>query len=910
MNAAGSVASFRGVTVRYGETVALDAVDLDVPGGCSVALIGPDGVGKSSLLALIAGVRRVREGRVDVFGHDVSGRKHLEQVRRRVAYMPQGLGRNLYSTLSVADNLDFFGRLRGYPKAHRTRRVDALLAATGLAPFRDRVVGKLSGGMKQKLGLCCVLMHDPDLLILDEPTTGVDPLSRSQFWTLLSQVRAHRPNMSLIVATAYMDEAERFDWVVAMDRGQPIASGTPRELKVRSGTTSLDAAFVSLLPEAARDPFDATPAGHVPTPTASIMDARATAAIEAEGLTKRFGAFVAVDHVDLRIARGEIFGFIGSNGCGKTTTMKMLTGLLPATEGRVRVLGQAPDPADVQTRSRVGYMTQAFSLYGELTVKQNLELHARLYALSREAASARIVALVSRFGLTQSLDAHPRDLPLGLRQRLSLAVALLHQPELLILDEPTSGVDPIARDAFWTQLIELARNEGVTIFVSTHLMNEASRCDRVALMHAGRVLDTGAPGALAERHGQGSLENAFVNLIRGASEAVLLQTGDGFAPSPPPREGPLARWRMHLLAMLSYSRREAMELLRDPLRATLALAGSVLLLVIMGFGISMDVENLRFAVMDRDATALSRAYVGDIAGSRYFTERAPIRSDADLDRRLRTGEVSLAVEIPPHFARDAARGHATVGMWVDGAMPSRAETIDGYVRALHAQWLAQRESGGSGAPGVEIRFRYNPDVKSVVAMVPAMIPLLLMMIPAMLTTLSVVREKELGSIVNFYVTPVGRLDFLLGKQLPYVALAMLNFLLLWALAVLIFRVPFKGSFPTLFVAAWLYVSASTALGLVMSTFLRSQTAAIFATTIGTMLPAVQFSGLLNPVSSLEGLAAWIGRIYPTTHFLDVSRGTFSKALGFTDLHGALFALVPAAPMLIGLSVALLHKQER
>lgn len=907
MTAAAPVASLRGVTVRYGETVALDAVDLDVPAGRSIALIGPDGVGKSSLLALIAGVRRVRTGRVEVFGRDVSERRHLEQVRRRVAYMPQGLGRNLYPTLSVADNLDFFGRLRGYPKSHRTQRVDALLEATGLLPFRDRMVGKLSGGMKQKLGLCCALMHDPDLLILDEPTTGVDPLSRSQFWTLLGQVRAHRPDMTLIVATAYMDEAERFDWVVAINRGQPIASGTPEELKTRSGTASLDATFVALLPGATR--VTAPPVATPPVPAAAA-DAQAAAAIEADGLTKRFGDFVAVDHVDLRIARGEIFGFIGSNGCGKTTTMKMLTGLLPATEGRVRVLGQEPDPADVQTRSRVGYMTQAFSLYGELTVRQNLDLHARLYALPRDTAGARIAALVSRFGLEQSLDAHPRDLPLGLRQRLSLAVALLHRPELLILDEPTSGVDPIARDAFWTQLTELAREDGVTIFVSTHLMNEASRCDRIALMHAGRVLDTGVPEELAERHGHGSLEDAFVQLIRGAGAAKPQQSGDGFTLSPPPRDATMARWRMHLLAMLSYSRREAMELLRDPLRATLAMAGSILLLVIMGFGISMDVENLHFAVMDRDATTLSRAYVGDIAGSRYFVEQAPIRNDADLDRRMRDGKLSLAIEIPPHFARDAARGHATVGMWVDGAMPSRAETIDGYVQALHAQWLAQRESGGSAAPGVAIRFRYNPDVKSVVAMVPAMIPLLLMMIPAMLTTLSVVREKELGSIVNFYVTPVSRLDFLIGKQLPYVALAMLNFLLLWGVAVLIFQVPFKGSFPTLFLAAWLYVSASTALGLVMSTFLRSQTAAIFATAIGTMLPAVQFSGLINPVSSLEGVAAWVGRIYPTTHFLDISRGTFSKALGFGDLHGALLALVPAAPVLIALSVALLRKQER
>jgi ribosome-dependent ATPase len=241
-------------------------------------------------------------------------------------------------------------------------------------------------------------------------------------------------------------------------------------------------------------------------------------------------------------------------------------------------------------------------------------------------------------------------------------------------------------------------------------------------------------------------------------------------------------------------------------------------------------------------------------------------------------------------------------------MPARAETIDAYVAALHAQWLLQRDA--RAAPTVETRFRYNPDVRSAVAMVPAVIPLLLMMIPAMLTSLSVVREKELGSIVNFYLAPVGALEFLVGKQLPYAALAMLNFMLLWLLAVTAFDVPFKGSAAALMVAAALYVAASTALGLLMSTFLRTQTAAIFATTIGTILPAIQFSGLLNPTSSLEGAAAWIGRVYPTTHFLDISRGTFSKALGFADLGTAFAALALAAPLLVLLSAALLRKQER
>jgi ribosome-dependent ATPase len=307
----------------------------------------------------------------------------------------------------------------------------------------------------------------------------------------------------------------------------------------------------------------------------------------------------------------------------------------------------------------------------------------------------------------------------------------------------------------------------------------------------------------------------------------------------------------------------------------------------------------------------------NLSGSRYFVEKPPLASHAELERRMRTGEISLAIEIPPGFAADLARGRPVqIGAWIDGAMPSRGENISGYVQGMHSHWLTgkAREALGSSALAqpatVETRYRYNPDVKSLVAMVPAVIPLLLMLIPAILTTLSVVREKELGSIVNLYVTPVNRLEFLLGKQLPYVALGMLNFLLLVICAVAIFRVPLTGSFPTLALAALLYVFCATALGLVISTFTRSQIAALFGTAILTLVPAVQFSGMIDPVSSLEGIGRMVGDIYPATHFLTISRGVFSKGLSFADLHGPLLALAVAAPLLLAAGTLLLSKQER
>ncbi|MCV6800023.1 ribosome-associated ATPase/putative transporter RbbA [Achromobacter ruhlandii] len=905
------VVKLSGVSLRYGKTLALDAISLDIPAGRMVGLIGPDGVGKSSLLALIAGSRAVQEGGVEVLGGDMADKRHRDDVCPRIAYMPQGLGKNLYPTLSVEENLQFFGRLFGHGEAERRRRIDSLTRSTGMAAFLSRPAGKLSGGMKQKLGLCCALIHDPDLLILDEPTTGVDPLARAQFWDLINQIRRERPGMSVIVATAYMDEAQRFDWLIAMDDGRVLATGTPDELRQRTGADSLEAAFIALLPEEKRR-------GHKPieiTPLALGDDA--PIAIEARDLTMRFGDFVAVDHVNFRIRKGEIFGFLGSNGCGKSTTMKMLTGLLPASEGQAWLFGAEVDPRNLDTRRRVGYMSQAFSLYGELTVRQNLVLHARLFHVPEADIPGRVDEMVARFELGEALDDLPEKLPMGVRQRLSLAVAMVHKPELLILDEPTSGVDPVARDNFWRLLIALARQDQVTIFISTHFMNEAQRCDRMSLMHAGKVLVSAAPDEITRMRGAKTLEEAFI--------AYLIDAGAGTAPGASPAIEPApvapvpepvhAPRGFSLQRMFSYMWREALELRRDPVRATLALAGSLLLMFVIGFGISLDVEDLRYAVMDRDQTALSQNYSLNLAGSRYFIEQPPITSYQDMDARMRSGELSLAIEIPQGFARDAARGRdAQIGVWIDGAMPQRAETIRGYVLGMHQGWLQQqaRERLGAGATqqvGIETRFRYNPDVRSLPAMVPAVIPLLLLMMPAMLTALAVVREKELGSIINLYVTPVTRLEFLLGKQAPYVALAMLNFLLMTLLAVTLFGVPITGSFLTLLAAALIYNVVATAIGLLASTFTRSQIAALFFTMIGTLVPAVQFAGLLNPVSSLEGGGKLIGQVYPATHMLTISRGVFSKALDFSNLQGSFWPLIVAIPVILGASVLLLRKQE-
>lgn len=895
------------ISHRYGKQQALQEVSFSLPVGSRCGLIGPDGAGKSSLLGLISGVKILQQGALQVLGGPIDQRRHRSTLYQRIAFMPQGLGHNLYPDLSVKENIRFFAALFGLRRAEREVRMASLLAATDLADFADRPAGKLSGGMKQKLGLCCALIHDPDLLILDEPTTGVDPLARRHFWDLIEKVRADRPHLTLLVATAYMEEAEQFEQCLMMDRGRLIASGLTQELAAVTPSGKLDQAFTHYQGAGAVqvEPLQLTP----------FARDQQEIVIKATDLTLRFGDFTAVNHVSFEIKRGEIFGFLGSNGCGKTTTMKVLTGLLPATGGEAWLLGKPVDANDLATRKRVGFMSQSFSLYGELTVRQNLELHAHLFDIPKAVAAERAQALIKRFELGDYSNEQAGALPLGLRQRLSLAVAVIHEPEVLILDEPTSGVDPAARDDFWRLLFELSREQGVTIFLSTHFMNEAERCDRISLMHAAKVLAVGTPAQLQQQYAGETLEDAFV---------ACLQEAQGFSAEPHeshstasealtsiPRRGFSLR-RTQALAV-----RESKELLRDPVRLAFALLGAVFMMIILGFGISLDVEDLAFATLDQDQSPQSRAYLEAFRGSRYFAEREPLENMQDLHARLQRADIKLAIEIPAGFGRDLyAQRQPEVGIWLDGGLPFRAETSRGYVEAVHQESLQRLRDESSAAVSplaqparLETRFRYNQDVISVNAIGPGVMALILVFIPAMLTALGVVREKELGSITNFYATPLTRLEFLLGKQIPYLLVSLLNLALLVAINRWLFAVPLKGSGIALAMGGVLYVLATTSFGLLVSTVTKTQIAAILGTMILTTLPTVQFSGLITPRSSLDGGAALMGVLFPAGYFLDIAVGTFTKALNVRDLWPQCLALLGFFLGFTGLSLVLLKKQE-
>jgi ribosome-dependent ATPase len=906
---------------NHGTRPALEQVRLSLPAGRTIGLVGPDGVGKSTLLAIIAGVKTIQRGSVQVLGGDVADARFRQQLAPRVAFMPQGLGRNLYPTLSVGENIDFFARLFGQGAAEREARIQRLLDATGLAPFRDRPAGKLSGGMKQKLGLCCSLVHDPDLLILDEPTTGVDPLSRRQFWSLVEALRAERPGMTVIVATAYMEEAERFDHLVAMDDGRVLACDATAAVLQAAGVTTLEAAYVALLPPDKRGSGE--PLVIPPRPAAD-----GPPAIEAEHLTRRFGDFVAVNDVSFRIERGEIFGFLGSNGCGKTTTMKMLTGLLDISAGQARLLGQPINAGDLATRMRVGYMSQSFSLYEELSVRQNLELHAKLYQLEGAAATQAIGQGLQRFDLAEHADARPAQLSLGIRQRLQLAAACLHRPEVLILDEPTSGVDPAARDLFWRQLGQLSRDDRVTIFVSTHFMNEAERCDRISLMHRGTVLAVGTPQELRDSRQAPTLEAAFIAYLEAADDTVQAARSAATAVAPatiaPPVKSRTARgWGTRLrhwfATTWAFARRESMELKRDRIRLTFSLLGPIILLVTAALAISFDIENVAFAVLDHDQSYDSRRFIEHFEGSRYFVQREPLRDVGEITPRLQSHNVVLVIEIPPGFGRDLIAGrHPEVAFFVDGAQPFTAENVRGYARGIvleHAMQLAANTPGvtATSVPqlpaNLQPRYTYNQDFRSIYAFTPGLLMLALIIIPTMLTALGVVREKELGSIINLYASPASVGQFLVGKQLPYVGLAMLSYLTLVFLSVTLLRVPLKGSFLALSIGALCFVFAATALGLLVSAFFKSQVGATFATAILCLIPSVNFSGLLYPVSTLTGAALWVGKGFPSSWFQLISLGAFTKGLGIGSFGPMYAALIGFGLLYLISARAAVRKQE-
>ncbi|HEX3984065.1 MAG TPA: ATP-binding cassette domain-containing protein [Acidisoma sp.] len=552
----------------FGTKTALSGISAEIQPGIITGLIGPDGAGKTTLLRLLAGLLRPSGGHVSVLGHDMS--RDAARAHPSIGYMPQRFG--LYEDLTVAENLDLFADLHGMAPAVRAERIERLLHFTGLARFTGRLAGRLSGGMKQKLGLACALLGRPRLLLLDEPSVGVDPASRRELWAIVSAMLAEAPDQSMAVvwATAYLDEASRCGTVLLLHEGKLLADMAPAafiaplagrvfhlaaaagarraaSLRAQADPAVLDAVVegdavrivlragatapgteaiggLSLTPVAPRfeDGFIDRLADR-PQPLPPIIATRKTTAgpaIDVRDLVRRFGTFQAVDHVTFTVAPGEIFGLLAPNGAGKSTTFRMLCGLLRPTSGSARVAGQDLLRAAAAARARIGYMAQRFSLYSELTVLENLRFFARAYGLGGAALQQAMDQALDRFALRDVAQSVSGALPLGVKQRLALAAALLHDPDILFLDEPTSGVDPLTRREFWTRIGALA-DAGVAVLVTSHFMDEAEYCDRLGIISEGRMIATGTPGELRRRAispscPEPTLEDAFIALVNAA----------------------------------------------------------------------------------------------------------------------------------------------------------------------------------------------------------------------------------------------------------------------------------------------------------------------------------------------------------------------------------------------------------
>ncbi|MEE8175269.1 MAG: ATP-binding cassette domain-containing protein [Gemmatimonadota bacterium] len=583
------VVRVEGLTRRFGDLAAVDGLDFSVKSGELFGLVGPDGAGKTTTLRMLAGVLPPSEGDARIFGMSVT--RDPEAVKDDIAYMPQRFG--LYTDLTVRENLDFYADLYEVPKADRPARLDRLYRFSNLGPFEDRLAGNLSGGMKQKLGLSCALIHEPRLLLLDEPTFGVDPISRRDLWLIVHEMVAH--GVTVIVSTAYMDEAERFDRLALLQQGRVLAVDTPEALRdslsgrllvvraepireardrllalasvrqaavfgnrlhliVDSAETarpdveatlrdggfesfsvaplepSMEDVFMERLAVASEKERHVAAGSEVPfhhaSETSAIVRSRHDAAardgrsvaVFAEGLTKRFGDFTAVDHVSFEVEEGEIFGFLGPNGAGKTTTIKMLTGLLLPTEGRGSVAGFDIMTERKEIKRHIGYMSQLFSLYADLKVEENITFFSRLYGVPRDRWEERREWVLRMAGLEEQRDRLTGELPLGWKQRLALGCAVLHEPPILFLDEPTSGVDPVSRRSFW-DLIYTLSDSGTTVFVTTHYMEEAEYCARLALMNRGVLIALDSPSRLREEMEEPILE-LKVDDSPGAVEAL------------------------------------------------------------------------------------------------------------------------------------------------------------------------------------------------------------------------------------------------------------------------------------------------------------------------------------------------------------------------------------------------------
>ena len=485
--------TIKNLTKNFGDTIALDNLSLNIEKGKITGLIGADGAGKTTLLRTIIGLLLANEGEIDVLGFNPKTQK--DELNLHIGYMPQKFG--LYEDLTVIENLKLYADLKNVP-----HDFEKMLEFTTLTSFQDRLAGALSGGMKQKLGLACTLLGNPEFLLLDEPSVGVDPISRRDLMKMVREMIT--PETTVLWSTAYLDEAHSFDTAVVIDAGKVIYEGKPHDLA--STPQEFEEKVIELMGGYNKEESLIAKNYSYKAPNVEFT-------VEADNLEKRYGNFYAVKSNTFKIKKGEIFGLLGPNGAGKSTSFKMMCGLTKQTNGTARIMGVDIKKEPEKARSNLGYMAQKFSLYGSLTVRQNLEFFALAYGISILEKDKKVSEIIDIFGLKEYENSKAEELPLGLKQRLSMAAALIHNPPVLFLDEPTSGVDVLTRRDFWTHITSLAK-KGVTIMVTTHFMDEAEYCDRISLFYKGETIAIGTPAELKKKANAKDMETTFITLIK------------------------------------------------------------------------------------------------------------------------------------------------------------------------------------------------------------------------------------------------------------------------------------------------------------------------------------------------------------------------------------------------------------